>query len=117
MSPSPGSIWLARVRHDLVKRVLWPARDRRDLGGAPRPGELVPTLIDGEGRAIAWKDLWDALRAEAPDGLPAPALEAFAHALAHAWQAAEHGDVAGVLQFEEADAALARFVERGGARS
>ena len=34
--------WLARVRHDLVKRLVWPARDRRDMGGAPKPGELAP---------------------------------------------------------------------------
>jgi hypothetical protein len=34
--------WLARVRHDLVKRLVWPARDRRDVGGAPAPGELAP---------------------------------------------------------------------------
>ena len=40
--------WLARVRHDLVKRIVWPARDRRDMGGAPKPGELVPDLIDEE---------------------------------------------------------------------
>jgi hypothetical protein len=38
--------WLARVRHDLVKRLVWPARDRRDIGGAPAPGELAPRLID-----------------------------------------------------------------------
>ena len=48
---TPGE-WLARVRHDLVKRLVWPARDRRDMGGNPAPGELVPDLIDDEGRPI-----------------------------------------------------------------
>ena len=54
--------WLARVRHDLVKRLVWPARDRRDMGGAPAPGELVATLIDDEGQPITAQALWSADR-------------------------------------------------------
>jgi hypothetical protein len=100
--------WLARVRHDLVKHVLWPARDRRDLGGKPAVGELVPRVIDGEGRPIDAAALWQALRAEAPRGLP---LTAFDAAMAHALAAAAAGDVAGVLALEEAVAALERQVD------
>jgi hypothetical protein len=96
--------WLARVRHDLVKRLLWPARDRRDAGGAPAPGELVPRLIDDEGRPVSAATLWAALAGEAPDGLD---LDAFAAALAGATAAAAAGDVAGVLAIEPAFEALA----------
>jgi hypothetical protein len=100
--------WLARVRHDLVKHVLWPARDRREVGGRPAPGELVPRVSDGEGRPLAAAELWRSLRAEAPRGLP---LAAFDAALARALAAADVGDVAGVLALEEATDALARQAE------
>ncbi len=102
--------WLARLRHDLVKRLLWPARDRREVGGAPAPGELVPSLIDGEGRPTTAAALWEALRAEAPAGLDGAALETFGAALARALAAATAGDVAGVLAFEADVEALARLV-------
>jgi hypothetical protein len=104
MTPSE---WLARVRHDLVKRVLWPARDRRDVGGVPARGELVATLIDDEGREITADALWAALRAEAPAGL---ALGEFDAALTRARAAAAAGDVDGVLALEPAFDALARLV-------
>jgi hypothetical protein len=90
--------WLARVRHDLVKRLVWPARDRRDAGGSPAPGELVPRLIDDEGRPATAATLWSALAADAP-GLDA---NAFAAALARAGAAAAAGDVDGVLALEPA---------------
>jgi hypothetical protein len=109
--------WLARLRHDLVKRLLWPARDRRELGGAPAPGELVPSLIDGEGRAVTAEALWLAMRADAPACLPAAALDAFASALSHALAAAAAGDVARVLAFEvdvETLAALVRSLDGTG---
>ena len=101
--------WLARLRHDLVKRLLWPARDRRDLGGAPAPGELEPQLIDAEGNPIAAAALWLSLRAEAP--LDAGALDLFEAALTRALAAAVEGDVAGVLALEAAVEALARSLE------
>src|SRR5438270_761344 len=64
--------WLARVNHDLVKRMLWPARDFRDLGqGQPRPGDLVAHLVDDEGRPIAAEALWQALREQGPADSPA----------------------------------------------
>lgn len=104
--------WLARVRHDLVKRLLWPARDRRDLGGAPRPGELVAALVDDEGAPTTAAKLWAALRAEAPPDSPGVALEEFGAALAAARGAASAGDVAGVLKLDGAFAALAAAFEQ-----
>ncbi|HVU51164.1 MAG TPA: hypothetical protein VHL80_10785 [Polyangia bacterium] len=103
--------WLARLRHDLVKRLLWPARDRREMGGAPAPGELEPSLIDAEGRPIGADALWESLRAEAPVAAPASALDAFGDALARALAAARAGDVEGVLAFDGAVAALVRSLE------
>jgi len=100
--------WLARVRHDLVKRVVWPARDRRDMGGAPAPGELAPRLIDDEGRPTTADALWSALAADAP---PGPDLATFAAALTRAVAAADAGDVHGVIALEAAYAALARSLE------
>ncbi|HVZ75515.1 MAG TPA: hypothetical protein VHJ20_24245 [Polyangia bacterium] len=106
-----ASLWLARVRHDLVKRLLWPARDRRDVGGAPAPGELLPALIDDEGRATTAAALWSALRREAPAGAP---IEGFTEALGRAVAAAEAGDVNGVLSLEAAFDELARSLEGPG---
>ena len=100
--------WLARVRHDLVKRMVWPARDRRDMGGTPAPRELVPDLIDEEGRAIAPLGLWAALAADAPPGTE---IAAFQAAVARAAAAAEAGDVHGVIALEAAFAELAQSLE------
>ena len=36
IQPMQPTEWLARVRHDLVKRLVWPARDRRDIGREAR---------------------------------------------------------------------------------
>jgi hypothetical protein len=99
--------WLARLRHDLVKHLLWPARDRAEMGGSPAPGELVPRLIDGEGRPVEATALWAELRAEAPAGL---SVEAFDAALGRALAAGRAGDVQGVLAFEAEVDALARLV-------
>src|SRR5215831_13230499 len=106
--------WLARLRHDLVKRFLWPARDRRDAGGAPAPGELLPDVIDEEGRPVAAGTLWAELKAEAPPGGAAGALEAFEEAVGRAAAAAAAGDVDGVLALDADFEALARSLERGG---
>jgi hypothetical protein len=91
--------WLARLRHDLVKRLVWPARDRRDVGGVPAPGELCPRLIDGEGAPIAAPALWATFKAECPEG---PEVDAFEAALGAALAAATTGDVDGVLALEPA---------------
>ena len=91
--------WLARVRHDLVKRLVWPARDRRDAGGVPAAGELRPRLIDDEGRPVGAGALWAALLADAPAGVDGAE---FQRALGAAEAAAEAGDVTGVLALEPA---------------
>jgi hypothetical protein len=96
--------WLARVQHDLVKRLLWPARDRRDLGGKPGPGELEPTLVDEEGQPTTALSLWNTLRAES--SAPAAALDAFEAALEAAVGAARRGDLEGVLALDGAFRAL-----------
>ena len=115
-----AAAWLARLRHDLVKRLLWPARDRRELGGAPAPGELVPSLIDGEGRPIDAAALCgDRCARDAPAGLAPRRSTRSRPALGRALAAAAAGDVAGVLAFEadvEALERLVRSLEGGRAR-
>jgi hypothetical protein len=104
--------WLARVRHDLVKRLVWPARDRRDLGGVPAPGELSASLLDDEGAPTTPLALWRALVAEAPRGATsATAITRFEEALTRAVSAGAAGDVDGVLALEPAFDALARSLE------
>jgi hypothetical protein len=104
--------WLARVRHDLVKRLVWPARDRRDLGGAPSAGELVARLIDDEGAPVTALALWAALRKEGPGPGPGgPAVDAFEAAVSAALGAAAAGDVDGVLALEPAFDRMARALK------
>src|SRR5205809_7193727 len=103
----PGE-WLARVRRDLVKRLVWPARDRRDIGGAAAEEELLPRLIDDEGQPVSAQALWAALSADAPAGADVGAFEV---ALAQALAAAQSGDVDGVIALEAGFAALARSLE------
>lgn len=99
--------WLRQARHDLVKRMLWPARDRRELGGPVRPGELVASLVDDEGRPATAASVWAELRA----GAPAPehaSLQAFERALVTAVAAAGRDDLQGVLALEAAFDRMAR---------
>ena|SRR5687768_17530247 len=103
-----AAAWLSRVRHDLVKRLVWPARDRRDAGGTPVPGELAPRLIDNEGHPATPQDVWAELAADAPPGAD---VEAFAAALARAVTAAAADDVAGVMELEVAFERLARSLD------
>jgi hypothetical protein len=104
--------WLARVRHDLVKRLVWPARDRRDLGGVPGPGELRAQLVDDEGRPTSAAALWAALRAEGPAGPEVVRFVLrFETALDQAIAAAAAGEVDGVLALEPAFDELAQALE------
>ena len=99
--------WLRRLRHDLVKRLLWPARDRRDLGGQVQPGELIVSLVDDEGNPAPAEGIWAGLRDAAP--APAhPALASFASALDEAVAAAQRDDVDAVLALESAFERLAQ---------
>lgn len=108
MEPGP---WLARLRHDLVKRLVWPARDRRDAGGPVSPGELVVSVVDEEGHPTSAASLWASLAADAPDGAD---LGPFAMALDTAVAAARADDVDGVLALEAAFDALARSLDGPG---
>jgi hypothetical protein len=82
-----------------MSALLGPARDRRDLGGAPAPGELVVALKDDEGQPTTADALWAALAADAPAGL---ALDEFSAAVKDAVESAAAGDVPGVLALEPA---------------
>ena len=106
-----NAAWLARVQHDLVKRLLWPARDRLDLGGPVQPGELRVALLDDDGNDVSANQLWQTLRALAPGGITAPTLDAFATAIDEAAAAAAADDVVGVLALQPAFATLARIVK------
>jgi len=118
MPPSP---WLSRLRHDLVKRVLWPARDLLDSGVPPTAVEAVALraglhdLIAPDGSPATARDLWRRFRAEAPAGVPAAVLDAFEQALAAAAAAVESRPPAEaaqvVLQLEPAFQELARHVD------
>ena len=103
--------WLAALRHDLVKRAGWPARDLRDTGGrdvaALRRGLLE--LVDAEGAPTTADALFARMRADSP--CPAAACDAFAAALAAAVSALSEPwprPLQAVLALEDAFAALAR---------
>ncbi len=101
--------WRRRVRHDLVTRLLWPARDRRDMGGKVRPGELVARLVDDEGNPATAQVVWAKLREEAPSPEHS-ALPAFQAALERAVAAAARDDVDAVLVLEPAFDRLAQGI-------
>ena len=109
--------WLARVRHDLVKRLVWPARDRRDLGGAPGPGRARRQADRRRGaRRRPRPALWAALRGRGTG--PAPARSTPSRRRWHGpLAAAEAGDLDGVLALEPAfdgwRAPWRRFLGRG----
>src|SRR6267143_5058850 len=117
--------WLSRLRHDLVKRAVWPARDLRGASREPQPGDLAQLqrglfdLRDDAGHALPASALWERLRAEAPP-LPAAPMDAFGAAIQQAeravaglagdprtWLAAAEA----VLRIEHAFADLARTLE------
>jgi hypothetical protein len=118
--------WLSRLRHDLVKRAVWPARDLRDATREPRPADLLHLrggLLDlraEDGGEVTAAQLWERLRADAP-GLPAGALDAFGGTVAEAQRAVtalaaepERWPEAldAVLRIESAFADLARTLEQ-----
>lgn len=86
--------WLKRLQHDLVKRVVWPARDQLDEGGTGVAGSLMVSLIDEEGRPVTATELWKAMEADAPPGLD---TSTFGGELGRALEAARAGDAAGVM--------------------
>ena len=119
--------WLSRLRHDLVKRAVWPARDLRDASREPAQGDLLQLrrglfdLRDENGRVSTATELWGRLRAEAP-ALPPAALDGFGTAVLQAERAVTGfaGDprswpavLDAVLRIERAFADLARTLEEG----
>jgi len=107
--------WVARVQHDLVKRLLWVARDCRDSARVPGSGELVATLFDDEGQPTDAMSLWKNLQGEAPSGLD---LADFGKQVDACVSAARQNDLAGVLKleaaFERLQASLVSFLNEGG---
>ena len=107
--------WLKRLRHDLVKRAVWPARDLRDAGGrdltALRCGLME--LIDADGDPISAQALWEQMREEAPPRCSdacaefGRTLQAAVAALDRPWPA----PLDSILALEGAFASLARAVE------
>ena len=106
--------WLRALRHDLVKRAVWPARDLRDSGEqdvqALRRGLMQ--LCDAEGAPITAEALFERMRRSAP--CPEPACAAFAGALQTAVTALDlpwPAPLAAVLALEDAFSDLARSLE------
>jgi hypothetical protein len=104
--------WLRALRHDLVKRAVWPARDLRDSGerdvNALRRGLFG--LTDGEGAPISAPDLFERMRPEAPAGA---ACDGFARALQDAVSSLDlpwPRPLQAVLALEDAFDALARSI-------
>ena len=79
--------WLSRLRHDLVKRAVWAARDRREATREPSAADALELraglfeLRDGEGRIVSARELWEELRRQAPP-VPPAALDSFGAAVA-----------------------------------
>jgi hypothetical protein len=102
--------WLRALRHDLVKRAVWAARDLRESGEqdveALRRGLFE--LVDAEGGPVSATALFARMRVGAPSGA---ACEAFADALQHAVSSLDFpwpAPLIGVLGLEDAFDALAR---------
>ena len=107
--------WLEALRHDLVKRAVWPARDLRDAGGrdlqALRRGLMH--LSDAGGAPATAAELFARMRADSP--CPPAACEAFAAALRHAIASLDRpwpAPLYAVLALEDAFADLARSSTR-----
>jgi hypothetical protein len=118
--------WLSRLRHDLVKRAVWPARDLHEAARDPDAADLAVLrrgmfeLRDAEGRPITAGELWRRMCTDAP-AIGAAALDSFASVLTAAERQvaklAAHPDawreaVEAVLRIESAFAALARTLEK-----
>ena len=106
--------WLRALRHDLVKRAVWPARDLRDSGeqdvSALRRGLMH--LADAEGAPISAQALFARMRPASP--CPPSACDAFAGALQAAVTAMDlpwPAPLAAVLALEDAFSDLARSLE------
>lgn len=106
--------WLRALRHDLVKRAVWPARDLRDSGEkdveALRRGLMQ--LSDAEGAPITAERLFERMRKDAP--CPRAACDLFGEALQAAVTALDlpwPAPLLAVLALEDAFSVLARSLE------
>jgi hypothetical protein len=113
--------WARRLRHDIVKRAVWAARDLRSLEGAPSEGDVAALrgglydLRDEEGAAVTARSLWERMRSDVPRNTPelqqfSQALEE-AHAAVDALPAGFSAAVAALLRLEERFEALARSLD------
>ena len=103
--------WLQALRHDLVKRAVWPARDLRETGerdlAALRRGLMQ--LSDAEGAPTTAPALFERMRADSP--CPPAARDAFAGALQQAMAALDSpwpAPLEAVLALDDAFAELVR---------
>ena len=116
--------WLKRLRHDLVKRAVWPARDLRSLEGTPSAADVLAlrrglyALEDEEGRETTAFALWELMRSDAPRNTPE--LEQFSRAIAEAHAAVDAlpanfgAAISALLRIEERFEALARSLDQDG---
>ena len=116
--------WLKQLRHDVVKRAVWTARDLRSLEGAPSAADVAALrrglydLRDEEGGATTARALWERMRADAPRNTPE--LEQFSKAIEEAQAAVDAlpagfaTAVSALLRIEERFEALARSLDQDG---
>ena len=114
--------WAGRLRHDIVKRAVWAARDLRSLEGPPSGRDVAALrrglyeLRDEEGAAVTARSLWERMRSDAPRNTPE--LEQFSRALEEAYAAVDalpagfEAAVSALLRIEERFEALARSLDR-----
>jgi hypothetical protein len=114
--------WARRLRHDIVKRAVWPARDLRSFEGAPTPADVAALrrglydLRDEEGASVTARSLWERMRAEAPGNTPE--IGRFSAALEEAYQAVDtlpggfSNAILALLQIEERFEELARSLDQ-----
>src|SRR5712675_3592658 len=104
--------WAARLRHDIVKRAVWAARDLRSLEGTPSAADVAALrnglydLRDEEGAVIDARSLWERMRLKAP--CKAPEVEQFSAAIEEAQTAVD----ALPMDFAAAISALLRIEDR-----
>ena len=114
--------WARRLRHDIVKRAVWAARDLRSLEGKPAPADVAALrrglydLRDEEGASTTARSLWEKMRAEVPRNTPE--VQRFSEALERAHQAVDAlpagfpEAILALLQIEERFEELARSLDQ-----
>jgi hypothetical protein len=113
--------WTARLRHDLVKRAVWAARDLRSLEGTPSLADVAALrnglydLRDEEGAVVDARSLWGQMRLKAPRNTPeverfSAAIEE-AHSAVDALPAGFTAAISALLRIEERFEALARSLD------